>query len=68
MSPILDLPMTYLLLAGDVLVMGFMVVVVAWASLRASEEQIDAAARIPLRDEYEPPIVSGTRGSQGEAE
>jgi hypothetical protein len=47
---ILGLPISYLIFAGDMLVMAFMVAVVVWVSIRANDEQIDAAARIPLDD------------------
>ena len=43
--------MTYLLFAGDMFVMAFMVGVVVWISVRENDQRIDAAARIPLEDE-----------------
>lgn len=43
--------MTYLIFGGDMLVMAFMIAVVVWISLRANDEGIAAAARIPLEDE-----------------
>ena len=43
--------MTYLIFAGDMFVMGFMIAVVVWISVRENDERIDAAARIPLEDE-----------------
>ncbi len=43
--------MTFLLFAGDMLVMAFMVVLVIWVFMRSSDETIDEAARIPLEDE-----------------
>jgi hypothetical protein len=43
--------MTYLLFAGDMLVMAFMTGLVVWVSLYAKDDQIDAAARLPLDDE-----------------
>ena len=43
--------MTYLIFAGDMLVMAFMIGVVVWIALRENQKQIDAAARIPLEDE-----------------
>ena len=43
--------MAYLLFAGDMFVMGFMVAIVAWLSVRENDERIGAAARIPLEDE-----------------
>jgi len=45
--------MTYLLFAGDMLVMAFMIVLVVWVSMHAQDHEIDAAARIPLDDEDE---------------
>ncbi len=43
--------MTYILFAGDMFVMAFMVGVVVWISLRENDARIDATARIPLEDE-----------------
>lgn len=43
--------MTYFIFAGDMLVMLFMVVLVVYVYMRSTEENIDAAARIPLEDE-----------------
>ena len=43
--------MTFFIFAGDMLVMLFMVVLVVWVFWRASDESMDAAARIPLEDE-----------------
>ena len=43
--------MTYLIFGGDMFVMGFMIAVVVWISLRDNDARIDAAARIPLEDE-----------------
>ncbi|HET6593477.1 MAG: CcoQ/FixQ family Cbb3-type cytochrome c oxidase assembly chaperone [Xanthomonadales bacterium] len=43
--------MTYLLFAGDMLVMAFMMIVVVWVSLKSSKKTIDEASRIPLEDE-----------------
>ena len=43
--------MTYFLFAGDMLVMGFMTVLVVWVFMKASREDLDEAARIPLEDE-----------------
>jgi hypothetical protein len=43
--------MTFLIFAGDMFVTGFMVAVVVWLSMRENDEQIAAAARIPLVDE-----------------
>jgi hypothetical protein len=43
--------MTYLLFAGDMFVMAFMIGVVVYVSLREHDSRIDATARIPLEDE-----------------
>jgi len=43
--------MIYFLVAGDMLVMAFMVVLVIWVFMRSSKESIDESARIPLEDE-----------------
>jgi hypothetical protein len=43
--------MTYLIFIGDMLVMGFMVTLAIWVSVRANDRRIAAAARIPLEDE-----------------
>ncbi len=43
--------MTYLIFAGDMLVMLFMVVLVVWVFWRSSDETIKQSARIPLEDE-----------------
>ena len=43
--------MTYFIFAGDMLVTGFMIVLVIWVFMRSSNETIDEAARIPLEDE-----------------
>lgn len=43
--------MTFVLFAGDMLVMAFMVAVVVWVSLVASDEDIEAVARLPIEDE-----------------
>jgi hypothetical protein len=43
--------MTYFLFAGDMLVMGFMTILVVWVSLKSSSDQLERAARIPLEDE-----------------
>jgi hypothetical protein len=45
--------MAYLIFGGDLFVTGFMVALVIWISLRATNEQLDAAARIPLEDEID---------------
>lgn len=43
--------MAYLLFAGDMLVMAFMVGVVVWLSVRENDARIDTTARIPLEDD-----------------
>jgi len=43
--------MAYFIFAGDMLVMAFMAGVVVWVSVRASDSNIRASARIPLEDE-----------------
>lgn len=43
--------MAYLLFGGDMFVMGFMIAVVVWISVRENDASIDSAARIPLEDE-----------------
>ena len=43
--------MSYFIFAGDMFVMGFMVVLVVWVSLKSSDKQFDAVSRIPLEDE-----------------
>ncbi len=43
--------MTFFIFAGDMLVMLFMVVLVAWLFWRLPDSTIDATARIPLEDE-----------------
>jgi hypothetical protein len=43
--------MAYFLFAGDMFVMAFMTVVVVWVSIRGSDANIRASARIPLEDE-----------------
>lgn len=43
--------MTYFIFAGDMLVSLFMIVLVLWVSLYASEETNQRAAIIPLSDE-----------------
>ena len=43
--------MTYFLFAGDLLVMAFMFVLVAWLALRATKNKLDDVANIPLEDE-----------------
>lgn len=43
--------MTFYIFAGDLLVMGFMTVLVVWVLLRSTQNKLDDAARIPLEDE-----------------
>ncbi len=43
--------MIALIIIGDILVCGFLVGLVAWLFLRADDEKMNAAARIPLDDE-----------------
>lgn len=43
--------MTWIIFAGDMLVMAFMIVVIVWVSLRSTRERLDAVARLPLEDE-----------------
>ena len=45
--------MTYLLFAGDMFVMAFMIVLVMWVGLGMSEKEIDAVARLPLEEDDE---------------
>ena len=51
MTSVFGVPMTYVIFAGDMLVMAFMIVVAVWLLLRPNDAQIDATARIPLDDE-----------------
>ncbi len=44
--------MIWFLFIGDMLVMLFMCVLVVWVYLRSTTEAANAAARIPLEDEY----------------
>jgi len=43
--------MTWFIFVGDMLVMAFMILLVAWVSVRSTRERLDDAARIPLEDE-----------------
>ncbi len=43
--------MTFIIFAGDMLVMLFMVVLVVWVFWRSSDATIEESARIPLEDE-----------------
>ena len=52
--------MTWFIFIGDMLVMLFMVVLVIWVFMVSSDEEIDASANIPLRDEeYESDLMAG---------
>ncbi len=44
--------MTWFLFVGDMLVMLFMCVLVVWVYLKSTSEAAQAAARIPLEDEF----------------
>ena len=43
--------MTFFIFAGDMLVMLFMAVLVVWVFWRSSDQTMNSAAQIPLRDE-----------------
>ena len=43
--------MTFLIFAGDMFVMLFMVVLVVWVFWRSSDKSIAESANIPLQDE-----------------
>ncbi len=43
--------MTFLIFAGDMLVMLFMVILVVWVFWHSSDTTIEESARIPLEDE-----------------
>ena len=43
--------MTFFIFAGDMFVMGFMIVLVVWLTIRSSDSEMDAIARIPLEDD-----------------
>ena len=43
--------MTWVLFAGDMLVMAFMIGLVVWVSTFASDAEIEASARLPFADE-----------------
>jgi hypothetical protein len=43
--------MTYLLFAGDMFVMAFMVGVVVWVALATTDRDIDAVAQLPLEED-----------------
>jgi len=45
--------MTYVLFAGDMLVMAFMAGVAVWVSAFTSDADIDKAARLPFEDEVD---------------
>jgi cbb3-type cytochrome oxidase subunit 3 len=44
--------MTWFLFAGDMIVMLLMCVLVVWVYMKSTAESAQAAARIPLEDEY----------------
>ena len=44
--------MTWFLFVGDMLVMFFMCSLVVWVFMKSTAESAEAAARIPLEDEY----------------
>jgi hypothetical protein len=43
--------MTYLIFAGDMLVMAFMIVLVAWVGFGMSDSEIEVTARLPLEED-----------------
>jgi len=43
--------MMYILFAGDMIVMAFMVIVVVWVSLFVSDAEISEIAKLPLVDD-----------------
>lgn len=43
--------MTWVIFAGDMLVMAFMIGLIVWVSLYANDAEIDAVARLPLEDD-----------------
>jgi hypothetical protein len=43
--------MTYVIFIGDLLVMAFMTALVIWVFVHADDDQISAAANIPLEDD-----------------
>ena len=43
--------MTWLLFAGDMLVMAFMILVVVWVSLGMSDGDVGRVARLPLEED-----------------
>lgn len=45
--------MTLLIFLGDMLVMGFMTLLVVYLYVRRSDAELDSAARIPLDDEID---------------
>ena len=55
--------MTWFIFVGDMLVMLFMVCLVVWVFMVTPDKDIDASARIPLRDEdYGPDKAGGDHG------
>ena len=47
--------MTFVIFAGDMLVMAFMMAVAVWVYMKSSRASIESSARIPLEDEAETP-------------
>lgn len=43
--------MTFVIFAGDMLVMAFMIVLVAWVALGMSDREVDAVSRLPLEED-----------------
>ncbi len=59
--------MTWLIFFGDMFVMAFMIVVVAWLALASDDAELEAAARLPLDDESDTD-GGGTAQSDGPPE
>ncbi len=45
--------MTYFIFIGDMLVMAFMISLVVWVSLSSSQQGLNEASQVPLRDEVQ---------------
>ena len=43
--------MTYVLFAGDMIVMAFMIALVAWVALGVSDRDIEYTAQLPLEED-----------------
>ena len=43
--------MTFIIFAGDMFVMAFMIALIVWVSVYANDKDIEAVARIPLEDD-----------------